>query len=55
MSENLGGGSLMVLMDFCQCWPLSHCYASRRGGMLYLFEMALKRAFSEMYGLEGGR
>ena len=35
MSANLGGGSLMVLMDFCQCWPFSRCYVSSRGGGVY--------------------
>ena len=32
-----GGGSLMVLMDFCQCWPFSRCYVSRRGGYVIPF------------------
>ena len=32
-----GGGSLMALMDFCQCWPFSRCYVSRRGGYVTPF------------------
>ena len=26
-----GDSAMMVLMDFCQCWPFSRCYVSRRG------------------------